>query len=98
MSEYIFMNKLQFNKFIKSMRDIGLERKPGDKSAFPFDFKVIYKNKFILNFEYLHDALIFYIIGIIKKGKATYFKSKEIIKNENSTQLKIKKEIKKLMK
>ena len=49
MSKSIWMDNNKFKKFINNLsKNTDLKRVPKDKSAFPLDFKVIYKEKFIL--------------------------------------------------
>ena len=62
------MDDNQFKKFIKSMKEMGLKRKPKDRSTFPLDFLVFYKG-FELNFEFLTDNLTFYFANY-KEGEA----------------------------
>lgn len=97
-SVMIWMNEFQFNKFLKSMASIGLKRKPKDKSTFPLDFVVYYKNAYILNFEYLSGKLEFYVTGKFKNDKESLFKTAEAMAKQQSILPEIKKKIKGLIK
>ena len=74
------------------MEEIGLKRKPKDKSAFHLDFVVYYKKSFKLNFEYLSGNLHFYLISDknLKTGKS--------IKNGQQILSEIKKKIEAVVK
>ncbi len=91
-SESIWLDDEQFKKFVKSMPEIGLERKPRDKSTFPLDFVVCYKGKYELNFEYLLGNLQFYLIS--NKDK----KTGKLIDDDKPIILEIKKKIKNAIK
>ena len=84
MPEPIFLNKEQFYKFINSMKKLDLKRKPNDESSFPLDFIVFYKDRYILNFEYLSGSLEFYFIGKVNNGKESYFKSDKDVGGNSS--------------
>ena len=88
-SETIPMSSVQFRKFVGSMAGIGLKRKPKDKSHFPLDFVVYYKNRFTLNFEYLSGNLHFYLTSPKDKKTGKAIKSDTPILSEIKKKIKI---------
>ena len=89
-SKSIFMDDLQFKKFVNPMPGIELKRKPKDESNFPLDFCVYYKD-FTLNFEYISQPAV-------AAGSLEFYsisnKDDKTIKNNISTLSEIKKKIK----
>ena len=61
---YLVITEKQFKNFIKSSSKIELKKgNPKHSVSFPLDFELVYKNRYMLNFEYLKPALEFNIIG-----------------------------------
>ena len=88
----------KFKKFINNLSKIDLKKYPKDKSAFPLDFKVVYKKKFILNFEYLSENLHCDVIGLIEKNKKKFLKTTEEMQKYKPVEEEVKKRIKSIVK
>ena len=91
------ITKKQFDIFLARASGLGLERVKGDKSDFPKDFLMVYKSKYLLNFEFLAgEGLEFYIVGVVEKGSQRLFKKPEEIKTSGRLLLCLKKKIEQL--
>ena len=71
------------------MSRIGLKIKPKEKSTFPLDFVVYYKNGYTLNFEYLSGNLHFYLISDKDRKTGKTIKDDRLILSEIKKKIKI---------
>ncbi|MFH1849792.1 MAG: hypothetical protein ABH879_06415 [archaeon] len=68
------LTREQFDNFLSRISEFGLKRIK-DGSSFPLDFRMVYKSRFLLNFEYFEPTLEFYMIGLVQRGKKRLFRN-----------------------